>query len=76
MRRDAAIRVQAAICSRFGVAWHMYGSLTLREVRVLLGVIAQENDGDKAPSGPVDRTTSTAPAGKVGANGERLERVC
>jgi hypothetical protein len=74
--------VQAAICSRFGVAWHRYGSLTLREFRVLLSMVAEENDDDTALSGPVDRSTPAPPAPpappatRTGKNGERLERVC
>jgi len=64
--------VQAAICSRFGVAWHRYGALTLREVRVLLSVITDENADERPPSsrpGPDGRPPRTP------RPGERLERV-
>jgi len=66
--------VQADICSRFGVAWHLYGRLTLRELRVLLSVIEEENGGERALTGP--HGDSPAAMTRTGSNGERLERIC
>lgn len=47
--KDHAIKVRAAICHRFGVAWHRYGELTLREHRVLLDLIVAEQDTTNTP---------------------------
>lgn len=50
-RRDDAVKVRAAICSRFGVTWHRYGELTVRERRVLVDLIVAEDGDTTTPGG-------------------------
>lgn len=50
--RDDAVKVRAAICSRFGVAWHRYGDLTMREHRVLVDLIVAEQNTNTSGGKP------------------------
>ncbi len=42
MRRRSAVRVRAALCQRFNIAWQDYGRLTVREHSVLTEILHEE----------------------------------
>ena len=45
----AAIATKAAVCRHFGVAWDQYGSLTVREHRVLVDMLRDAARLDAPP---------------------------
>ena len=66
------IATKAAVCRAFGIRWCDYGSLSVREHRVLVGIL--QDEADRAASSRL-ATAGLEADTRIDADGTRLERV-